>query len=568
MGLQYLRTEGALICNEDGEEILLTGYGIGNWMNQEGFLFGSSVFGTDFGSFMRAEGMDRGRSINQIIMETCGRSYSESFWKQFYRNYFNGKDIAHLAGLGLNSVRLPLKAAAFLKEEEGIQFDEDTFEILDQILDACEENHIYAILDMHAAAAGQSAIGCDDGVDNQPHLYTDAEGWERTIVLWEELARRYRDRAVVAGYELLNEPLALPAHDRFLPDLVRFYDEAIARIRAIDTRHILFLQGHRFASRCDIFRPEMDPVSHNWVLTMHMYETLPDLGALGPVFAAREALQVPVWMGETGGSSRYMTVLYEMLREHHIGVNLWCHKAVEGADAAALCTYSLPEGMDRICAYAQKGGPKPSYKESKAIFDTYLENIRFENCDLHEHRVDAVLRRGNVAVPAVGYDMLPGEGKSFHGSWPYCVFCGYRREDPMHIVCEDGFVPYESPAFAFAGGGRPPKYGDWNHLLLCLHEGDFASYSIRELKAEEQMELELMSREGAVLEISFRDRKQTVRVSPCDAFTMVKAAVIPGGADTSVRVCCLEGTVKIKTVKFETGGGSSVKQGTVPRFIF
>ncbi|MBQ1492908.1 MAG: cellulase family glycosylhydrolase [Blautia sp.] len=548
--MQFLKTKGTCIWGEDGKEVLLTGYGIGNWMNQEGFLFGSSVFGTGFDSFSRAEGMDRGRSINQTIIETCGRSYADSFWKQFYRNYFGPKDIEHLAGLGMNSVRLPLKAAAFLREEEGICFDEEVFAILDALLDACEEHKIYAILDMHAAVAGQSAIGCDDGVDNQPHLYTDAEGWERTILLWEEFARRYKDRAVVAGYELLNEPLALPAHDHFLPDLVRFYDETIARIRAIDQKHIIFLQGHRFASRCDIFRPDMDPVSHNWVLTMHMYETLPDLGSLGPILAARDALQVPVWMGETGGSSRYMTVLYEMLRQQHIGVNIWCHKAVEGADAATLCTYALPEGMEKVCAYAQKGSAKPSYVESKAIFDTYLENIRFENCTLHEHRVDAILRRGNVDIPATGYDMFPGEGKSFQGSWPFCAFCGYRREDHMHLVYEDGFIPYESPAFAFAGGGRPPKYGDWNHLLLCLHEGDFVSYSIRELDSPEEMELELISKEGAVLEIAFRDEKHTIGIEPTEDQVTFSAALIPAGEDTRAYIRCLAGSVTIKTVSF------------------
>lgn len=45
---------------------------MGNWMNQEGFLFGSSVFNAEFGDFVRAEKMDRGRSINQTIIELCG----------------------------------------------------------------------------------------------------------------------------------------------------------------------------------------------------------------------------------------------------------------------------------------------------------------------------------------------------------------------------------------------------------------------------------------------------------------------------------------------------------------
>lgn len=549
--MQFLKAHGTRICREDGGEVLLTGYGIGNWMNQEGFLFGSSAFGSEFRTFMRAEGMDRGRSINQIIIETCGRDYADGFWKKFYRNYFGREDIEHLASIGMNSVRLPLKAAAFLKEEEGISYDGETFAILDDLLDICEEREIYVILDMHAAAAGQSAIGCDDGVDNQPHLYTDAEGWERTILLWEEFARRYKDRAVVAGYELLNEPLALPAHDCLLPELVRFYDETIARIRRIDTRHMIFLQGHRFASRTDIFRPDMDPGFHNWVLTMHMYETLPDLGALGYMLAAREELNVPVWMGETGGSSRYMTVLYEMLREHRIGVNIWCHKAVEGADAATLCTYRLPEGMEKICAYAQKGGPKPSYAMSKAVFDQYLENVRFRNCSLHEHRADAVLRRGKVLVPAVGYDMLPGAGESFKGKWPYSVFSGYRREDRMHFVYEEGFTPYESPGFAFAGGGRPPKYGDWPHLNLQLDEGDFASYAIRELASPEKLELVAKSRGGAILEVMGRGLSGTLDIPPGGGFARFLAGIIPEGEDCQVKVVCREGSVTVKTLLFD-----------------
>ena len=152
--MQFLKTKGQVIVNEDGQEVLLTGYGIGNWMNQEGFLFGSSEFGGDFKPFMRAEGMDRGRSIHQIIIETCGRTYADTFWEKFYRAYFNEADIAHLAGIGFNSVRLPLKAAAFLAEEEKIIFNEDIFQLLDKLLYVCEKYGIYVILDMHAAVSG------------------------------------------------------------------------------------------------------------------------------------------------------------------------------------------------------------------------------------------------------------------------------------------------------------------------------------------------------------------------------------------------------------------------------
>ena len=552
--MQFLRVKDQIIVNEAGEEVILTGYGTGNWMNQEGFLFGSSEFGGDFRPFMRAEGMDRGRSIHQTIIETCGSEYASGFWNRFYRAYFGKADIEHLASMGFNSVRLPLKAAAFMPEEPEVRFDEETFAMLDELIAWCGECGIYVILDMHAACSGQSAISCDDGVDNQPHLYTDEEGWERTILLWEEFARRYKDCEAVAGYELLNEPLALPAHDSYLPDLIRFYEETIRRIRAIDQRHIIFLQGHRFASRADIFSPDMDPGFGNWVLTVHMYETLPDLGLIGPVLAAREELGVPVWVGETGGSSSYMTVLYEMLREHHIGVNIWCHKAVHEADAATLLTYGTPEGFDRIRRYAREGGARPSYAESIRIFDQYIENVRFENCTRHEHRADAILRRPGVTIPATGYDVLPGEGESFHGKWPYCAFCGYRREDRMHFVHENGFVPYESAAFQWAGGGRPPKYGDWPHLELMLSEGEFAVYTIRNVNAAANLRFRYRNAENAVLEIEAGTVHAAICLPPSDGYEETEAVMIPQGEAVRVKIACSRGSAVLREITFGHAG--------------
>ena len=35
-----LRTEGTRFVNEDGQEIILHGYGTANWMNVEGFMIG------------------------------------------------------------------------------------------------------------------------------------------------------------------------------------------------------------------------------------------------------------------------------------------------------------------------------------------------------------------------------------------------------------------------------------------------------------------------------------------------------------------------------------------------
>ena len=42
-----LRTEGTRFVNEDGQEIILHGYGTANWMNVEGFMIGEPPVASD-----------------------------------------------------------------------------------------------------------------------------------------------------------------------------------------------------------------------------------------------------------------------------------------------------------------------------------------------------------------------------------------------------------------------------------------------------------------------------------------------------------------------------------------
>lgn len=61
------------MVNEDGEEVILRGFGAGNWNNPEGFMIGAF---SDFSVPMekknvRAGRMDRGRSFAQLIQELC-----------------------------------------------------------------------------------------------------------------------------------------------------------------------------------------------------------------------------------------------------------------------------------------------------------------------------------------------------------------------------------------------------------------------------------------------------------------------------------------------------------------
>ncbi len=547
----FLHTQDTIFVNEDGNEVLLRGMGVGNWLNPEGFLFGGASFGGAIGSFSRACAFDRGRTMDLYVAELAGRTYQKQFWDTWVDRYFGRADIAAMKRQGFNSVRLPVNARFLLDEEPGIHFNEAQFALLDRYLDWCEAEGLYVILDMHAACGGQSAISCDDGVDNQPHLFLDEESADRTVLLWKEIARRWADRWIIAGYDLLNEPIALPMFDGLIPELKAFYDRLVREIRSVDQKHILFLQGHRFAGRVDIFDHNYDPEYNNWAICVHLYESLPDLKVFGPILEKRDTLRVPVWMGETGGSSvgdsgtgnQWMAVTYEMCMEYHISYNIWVAKAVEGADAAATFTFRLPEDWQSILDYVERGAAKPSYERAIRIFDALLENIRVENCVERTDRVIHALRLPGSVVPASGYDA----DRPHSGQWPYALYCGYRREDHMHLLTEPGYVPMDE----FIRTPGPLKYCDWPHILLRLDEGDCASYSVREAIEPVSVTLWCRTDRGGVVRVSDGSRvmyEGSVPVS--DAFLPLAVGAVSAPERATVTAACISGSVDLKEIRF------------------
>ena len=552
----WLKTSGQIFINEKGQEVLLRGLGVANWLNPEGFLFGGAPFGGVMGRFARSCKFDRGRTMDQFVAELCGPSYQKKFWKQWVDNYFAEADIRKMKEQGFNSVRFPLDARLLLEEEPGYHFIEEHFQFLEHYLDLCEKYGLYVILDMHAACAGQSAVSCDNGVDNQPHLFLDEEGANRTIRLWQELAERWADRWIIAGYDLLNEPISLPEFDCLIPELKAFYDRLVTAVRQVDQKHILFIQGNRFANRLDIFDHDYDPEYHNWAICTHCYETFPDLALFGPILEKRAQWNVPVWMGETGGSSpanpeagsAWMAVTFEMMMEYHISYNIWCAKALEGVDAAYSVSFCSPDpkGWRQIVDYCAKGTAKPGYAKAIKIFDELLENIKLENCTEQIDRVAAMLRRPGIRVLASGYDT----DQEYSGTWPYALYCGYRREDRMHLVYEPGYMPNDLGGLAMMNP-HPEKYGDYPHIWLRLEEGDCASYTVREAKEPVSVRLHGMAAGENQIRVSEGEKiifEGSVPVS--NEITAIPAGKTGSGERVVIKIEAVSGSVVLKTVEF------------------
>ncbi|OMF38851.1 hypothetical protein BK133_01230 [Paenibacillus sp. FSL H8-0548] len=551
----FLKTKGRILMNGDNEEILLRGWGAGSWNNPEGFMIGGppiNFAAAKSGHYIAAP-MDRGRTMNQTIIEMCGPEYAEKFWPRWFRNHLGERDIQAMAEYGYNSVRLPVSARTFLYEEPGFRFNEDSFQMLDEILGYCEKHKIYAVLDMHGAPGGQSGLSCDDGIDNIPHMFLDEENWERTLILWEEFARRYKDRWIVAAYELLNEPISVPRWDHLIPELLRFYEECIARIRKIDKQHAIVLGGNRFNWAVDLFNKNFDPECSNWFIAFHRYGGSPEPKTIHQYVSKSIELNVPMWMGEGGGSPEWISTFSELAAEYHIGTNLWAWKAAMG-DFPSPCTYKLPKDWQLVRDY-YTGGTKPGYEKSRQIWDEVLENIKFENCILDDSVHRFYNRKPSSTLPAVSYNALPGRGKSFYGQYHYSNLLDFRLADEMKIIYDpDQQAPDKSPQAVVFGDKHvmDPAGQDWHNLSLELRQGEFVTYTIRNVNESCQLILEYFAA-GAASLFAEADGKivGTLTVTTETGKHTVEIGQIPASEAASIKLAVTDGTIVLKRLVFE-----------------
>jgi hypothetical protein len=513
----FLKAQGRNFVNGDGEKIVLRGVGLGNWLLPEGYMW-----------HFWTERADRPRRIEAAIAELAGAEYAEQFWKSFYEGYISESDIKAIAAEGFNSIRIPINWRRVMKEGPGIHFIEDGFKLIDRCLDWCEKYRLYAFLDLHGAPGGQTGQNIDDSIDNMPRLFMDRDNYDKGIALWVEMAKRYKDRTIVAGYDLLNEPVRTPKDmgnvDHHVGSLVKFYTDCIREIRKIDKEHLFSLEGHHWSTELDIFDHRYDD---NMCLHFHRYWNPPEPPLLAPYIEAAKRLDIPLWLGETGENTvEWFTVMFYMLDQHDISWNFWTWKKMDTENSP----YSInrPKNYHLALDYINRG-QHPGFAEAQKIFDEYLRNMKIENCSYRGLVTKHILREKGCHVPALAYDTMPGGGKSFSGIFSGENETSYRKSDKMRFVLKS----------KKEGEGREDN--PWQTYNLLLAAGEWADYTVR-------------NRAGGALAVS-------VLLAPCACNSVVEIFVngaskglvpIQDGAGFYRQKCCEfsepEAVVKIKPV--------------------
>lgn len=433
--MSFVHAIDGQLVDGSSQPLLLRGIGLGNWLLPEGYMWKLPAK------------VDSPRRIEAMITDLVGTEQAREFWARFHDQFLTEADIARIAAEGFDHVRLAINSRVLL--------DDDGFALVDKLIGWCRTHRLWVILDLHGAPGGQTGTNIDDSPNLRPELFEHPHYRAMTIDLWTMIAQRYRDEPVVAGYDLLNEPLPNEYQYTYADRLADLYRDLTTAIRAVDPNHLIIYEGSQWSTNWSIFTEVWDS---NSMLQFHKYWSPPDLPSIKQYLDIGAKLGLPIYMGEGGENNLdWIQTAFQLYSDHRISWNFWPWKKVDTQTSP--CSIDRPTGWDTIVAFAA-GGAKPSADTAWEVLSELLDNMLIDRCTYRPEVVNAMLRRAPLRLPASGFT-FHGEGRSYgtSGAQP---LTGFRSDDKVTLRPE--------PVF-------DQRCTD-NHVLADLNTGDWLEYEI------------------------------------------------------------------------------------------
>lgn len=387
----FLKADGKKIVDESGKNVLLRGMGLGGWMIQEGYM-------------LHVNKDSRQYRIRERLEELMGPAETKEFYDTWLANNTRKIDIDSMRRWGFNSVRLPMHYNLYtLSIEKEPVAGQNTwldkgFKMTDDLLAWCKANHMYLILDLHAAPGGQgNDLNISDRNPDLPSLWDSEANKQKMIALWRKLADRYKNEPNIAGYDIINEPnwgFDDPANDKnglrekTNAPLRKLMVDITAAIREVDKKHIIIIEGNGWGNNYNGILPTWDK---NMVLSFHKYWNFNDQKSVEHIIKTRDQYNVPAWIGETGENSNvWLTEEISLLEKNNLGWALWPLKKMGNNNPI-----EIPSNLnyDDVTNYLNTGKQKP--KESN-VYSGTLEmaiHAKLENAIIHRDVIDAIFRQ-------------------------------------------------------------------------------------------------------------------------------------------------------------------------------
>jgi endoglucanase len=369
-------TTGAKIL-KDGNPITLRGVNFGNWLVWEGYMMN-----------IEPGGNIREKSPTQIrglFKDLFGNDEAKtvSFENNWRNSYITNSDFAQAKALGYNVVRIPFAYNMFWNQNTGT-LTNDGFIWLDKAVTWAKNNNIHVILCLHTAPGYQStSYTCDNPNGGTPNFWNNWNNVNIAATIWNHIANHYKNfvgNEWIAGYDLLNEPL-LDNGNGQKSSLMTSYKVMTARIREVDSNHLIFAQGNYYGSD---FYDMLQRWDSNLVFENHYYgpqgqsDPNPDLNLIKGQGAA---LNIPVWTGEFGENTldwiRDARIDYDAA---NVGWAFWAWKR-QYTDRSIYSFPGTPK-WDALCNYVKFGSAKPSIADAVTATNEICNKSLLSNCNL------------------------------------------------------------------------------------------------------------------------------------------------------------------------------------------
>ncbi len=349
--------QGKALYDEDGNILEIKGINFGNLFISEGWMTVNSIgarYNAD-GGFLRVNEAGIVEEYEEIYQDEMDAILAERFTDEqlvalndaYFSSYCTDCDFANIAGLGFNTVRLPVYYRSFLTVHDryrtsdeqlcAMNFDDITlnFEKLDTFLEMAKRHGLRVIVDMHGVMGGQS--GYEHSGTRDIDFWNNEEYINFMCNLWRSIARYYKVNrsdlaSTILAYDLVNEPtdrnaIGTGSVQWKVMDLL--YDA----IREVDNDHVISIEGVWYFSSLP------NPAKYGWKNVLYQYhfynwsrDTMPNWLFYDFLYAtlAVSDYDVPKFVGEFNffDDEEAWTEFLGMYDQTGLGWTVWSYKIV------------------------------------------------------------------------------------------------------------------------------------------------------------------------------------------------------------------------------------------------
>ncbi len=369
-----IHRRGTQLVDGSGQPIKLKGVNLGGWLLWEGWIWGG--------------GFDAEKKIMNRLNDLVGKEAAIKFRDDIHNNFITESDFRSIAELGFNVIRLPFNHTILEDDDKPFVYKDSGWAILDRAISWAKKYNIYVVLDLHALPGGQSSYFPSDPDDDR--LWDSKENMQRSVALWKTIAQRYKDQTIVAGYDLVNEPI--PKNKSIFVEL---YNQMIAAIREVDPNHLIIIEGADFSRDFSMFE---QPLTENQAYSFHLYTWSNLFGDEFEKLARYDDVakkhNIPLWNGEMGENKPELVAKSVDKFNQDDLISGWCYWTWKKVlnHFPCLVEIKVSDHWKKLIKWTSISLPwnKPSKEEALSGMEDFISAVRFENNLINQEMVQAL----------------------------------------------------------------------------------------------------------------------------------------------------------------------------------